>query len=302
MQLTIGQCATLACIHEATAPKPGNVHRGSDFDDLTYPDLLAAAVAIGPAMESAATNRVGTVVLEAVRATRAVVGTNANLGTVLLLAPLAAVPRETPLGDGIGSVLKRLEPADARDVYEAIRVAKPGGMGRVAEADVADLESPPPANLLDAMRLAADRDLVARQFVNGFHEVLIDAAGSLAAGFSRGWTAGETIVHTHLVLMSRFPDSLIAQMRHQGCAASVGSCRGGARGRLAARRIVLAGLRGFGFLATVRRASSQSGHDGRSDRRGFVCVAARGHNDLAGSLAIGCGAREVARARRERRG
>ena len=168
MQLSIGQSATLACICEATAPKPGNVHRGADFEDLTYPDLLAAAVAIGPAMESAATNRVGTVVLEAVRATRAVVGTNANLGTVLLLAPLAAVPRDTPLADGIGDVLNRLATADAADVYEAIRIAKPGGMGRVAEADVADLEAPPPANLLDAMRLAADRDLVARQFVNGF--------------------------------------------------------------------------------------------------------------------------------------
>jgi triphosphoribosyl-dephospho-CoA synthase len=211
MQLTIGQCATLACICEATAAKPGNVHRGADFEDLTYPDLLAAAVAIGPVMEQAATSRVGTVVLEAVRATRAVVGTNANLGTVLLLAPLAAVPRDIRLGDGIGDVLNRLEAADAHDVYEAIRIAKPGGMGRVAEADVADADAAPPANLLDAMRLAADRDLVARQFVNRFREVLIDAAGSLADGFSRGWTAGETIVLTQLTLMSRFPDSLIAR-------------------------------------------------------------------------------------------
>lgn len=211
MQLSIGQCATLACICEATAPKPGNVHRGADFEDLTFPDLLAAAVAIGPAMDRAETSRVGTVVLEAVRATRAIISTNANLGTVLLLAPLAAVPRDKPLAEGIGAILNRLEAADARDVYEAIRIAKPGGMGRVAEADVADVERPPPANLLDAMRLAANRDLVARQFVNGFHEVLIDAAGSLADGFARGWTAGEMIVHAQLTLMSRFPDSLIAR-------------------------------------------------------------------------------------------
>lgn len=211
MQLSIDQCATFACICEATAPKPGNVHRGADFEDLSYPDLLAAAVAIGPAMEMAATRRVGTVVLEAVRATRAVISTNANLGTVLLLAPLAAVPRTARLGDGIGSVLDRLEPADARDVYEAIRLAKPGGMIRVAEADVNDAAVPPPASLLDAMRLAADRDLVARQFVNGFQQVLDDAASSLANGFAQGWTAGEAIVHAQLTLMSRFPDSLIAR-------------------------------------------------------------------------------------------
>jgi triphosphoribosyl-dephospho-CoA synthase len=44
--LGIGQCATLACFLEATAPKPGNVHRGADFDDLTYPDLIASAIMI----------------------------------------------------------------------------------------------------------------------------------------------------------------------------------------------------------------------------------------------------------------
>jgi len=211
MQLSIGQCATLACILEATAPKPGNVHRSADFEDLTYPDLLAAAVAIGPAMENAATGRVGAVVLEAIRATRRVIGTNANLGTVLLLAPLAAVPCTARFADGIGSVLDRLEPDDARDVYEAIRIAKPGGMGRAAEADVNDANAPPPESLLNAMRLAADRDLVARQFVNGFQQVLDDAAFLLADGFEHGWTAGEAIVHAQLTLMSRFPDSLIAR-------------------------------------------------------------------------------------------
>ena len=211
MQLSIGQCATLACICEATAPKPGNVHRGADFDDLTYPDMLAAAVAIGPAMETAVTCRVGAVVLEAIRATRAAVGTNANLGTVLLLAPLVAVPRATPLADGIGAVLERLEPADARDVYEAIRIARPGGMNRVAEADVNDAAAPPPLSLMDAMRLAADRDLVARQFVNGFEQVLGDAARSLADGLELGWTIGQAIVHAQLTLMSRYPDSLIAR-------------------------------------------------------------------------------------------
>lgn len=211
MQLTIGQCATLACICEATASKPGNVHRGADFEDLTYPDLLAAAVAIGPAMESAASRRVGTVVLEAVRATQAVVGTNANLGTILLLVPLAAVPKATPLADGVGSVLDRLGPEDARDVYEAIRIAKPGGMGRVAEANVTDAGASMPSNLLHAMGLAAERDLVARQFVNGFEQVLVDAAGLLADRFAQGWTAGEAIVHAQLTLMSRFPDSLIAR-------------------------------------------------------------------------------------------
>lgn len=209
MQLSIGQCASLACILEATAPKPGNVHRGADFEDLTYADLLTAAVAIGPAMESAGSQSVGATVLEAVRATHALVATNANLGTVLLLAPLAAVPRAISLAEGIQSVLDGLDADDARNAYEAIRLAKPGGMGRVEAADVAAVDSPP--SLVEAMRLAADRDLVARQFVNGFEQVLSESAKSLADGFVAGWSAGEAIVNTQLELMSKFPDSLIAR-------------------------------------------------------------------------------------------
>ena len=34
--LSIGQCASLACLLEATAPKVGNVHRGTDFENLTF--------------------------------------------------------------------------------------------------------------------------------------------------------------------------------------------------------------------------------------------------------------------------
>ena len=48
MQHKIAQYVTLACLLEATAPKPGNVHRGADFDDLTFADFLVSGVTIGP--------------------------------------------------------------------------------------------------------------------------------------------------------------------------------------------------------------------------------------------------------------
>src|SRR5262245_36434157 len=97
--LTIGQCATLACLLEVTAPKVGNVHRGADFDGLTFADFVTSAVAIGPAMEQAAETGVGRAVLSAIQATRQLVATNTNLGMVLLIAPLAAAPRRS-LQDG----------------------------------------------------------------------------------------------------------------------------------------------------------------------------------------------------------
>ena len=93
MSLSIGQCATLACLMEVTAPKPGNVNRGADFEDLSFFDFAASAVAIEPAMEAAASQPVGRTVYDAVQATRRASNTNTNLGTVLLLAPLLIYER-----------------------------------------------------------------------------------------------------------------------------------------------------------------------------------------------------------------
>lgn len=206
--LSIGQCATLTCLLEATAPKPGNVHRGADFEDLKFTDFVASAVAIGPAMEAAHQTGVGAAVLAAIRATRKVVSTNTNLGMVLLIAPLAAVPPDRDLREGISAVLRDLGPDDARDVYQAIREVQPGGLGKVAEMDVA---ASPPDDLLAAMRAAAPRDLVARQYAENFTTVLNQVVPWLIEGLEMGWTLTETIVHTHVRLMSEHPDSLIAR-------------------------------------------------------------------------------------------
>jgi triphosphoribosyl-dephospho-CoA synthase len=159
-------------------------------------------------METASRRRLGETVLDAVRATRDAVGTNANLGTILLLVPLATVPRERPLAEGVAEVLGRLDAEDSQLVYEAIRLARAGGMGRVDEADIA---GDAPADLLAAMRLAADRDLVARQYANGFHQLLHDVVPAIKSGLDKGWGTSGAIVHAQLTIMSRFPDSLIAR-------------------------------------------------------------------------------------------
>lgn len=206
--LSVGQCATLACLLEATASKPGNVHRGADFEDMTFTDLAVSAAAIGPAMEAAAQRGVGETVLAAVQATRRLVPVNTNLGTVLLLAPLAAVPRTQSLRAGISQVLRSMTARDAESVYAAIRLAEPGGLGSAAEMDVA---AAPPHSLLVAMAAAAERDLVARQYAEDFHQVLQQAAVWIAAGCADGWPLGDAIVHAQLRLLAAWPDSLIAR-------------------------------------------------------------------------------------------
>ena len=123
--------AQMACVWEATARKPGNVHRYRDFGDTTYLDFVASAAAIGPVVVANLT--VGEVVLEGVRATRLVTNVNTNIGILLLLAPLAVAEPEPDLSMNLERVLASLTREDSRRVYEAIRLVNPGGLGKVDE-------------------------------------------------------------------------------------------------------------------------------------------------------------------------
>lgn len=203
-----GVQATLACLWEATAPKPGNVYRGADFDDLTYADFLTSAAVIGPIINETPRLGVGATVFAAVAATREAVQTNTNLGMLLLITPLAAAAEDRPLAEGVAEVLHNLSIEDANQVYSAIRLAQPGGLGRVDEADVNAAEAPQ-ITLREAMALAADRDLVARQYVNDFAEVRWTADRIAAAATEQ--PLGEAIVRAYLELLAQHPDSLVAR-------------------------------------------------------------------------------------------
>ena len=89
--LDLTQCVTMACLLDVIAPKPGNVHRGADFEDATFLDFAASAVAIGPVIARAKEQALGQTILQAVQARRSVTSTNTNLGIILLLSPLAGL-------------------------------------------------------------------------------------------------------------------------------------------------------------------------------------------------------------------
>src|ERR1700730_14211032 len=101
--------AQLACLLEASAPKPGNVSPGRHFADARYEDFLASAAAIGEPLGGAGTRPVGATVRLAVEATARWTRSNTNLGIVLLLAPIARAAlleaRETDLRGALRRVL-----------------------------------------------------------------------------------------------------------------------------------------------------------------------------------------------------
>jgi triphosphoribosyl-dephospho-CoA synthase len=208
--LSPGLLAQMACLIEVTARKPGNIHRGRDFDDCHFVDFLLSAAAIAAPLDRARATGVGAAIRESVEATRRVVATNTNLGMILLLAPLAAVPADTPLPDGVADVLAATTIDDARHVYRAIRLARPGGLGVSPEQDVAD---EPSVTLLQAMTLAADRDLVARQYANDYDDVFGDIVPALRSALAADQPLETAIVSAYLGFLANHPDTLIARKR-----------------------------------------------------------------------------------------
>jgi triphosphoribosyl-dephospho-CoA synthase len=222
--------AQLACVLEATAPKPGNVSPGREFADLRHDDFLAAAAAIGEPLSGPAP--LGTTIRLAVEATRRRARTNVNLGIVLLLAPLTrAASRSGPPEGGphiegveadlqvrLRGVLNETTVEDAREVYAAIRLASPGGLGKTESQDVA---SEPDLTLLEVMRLAADRDGIAREYATGFATTFGTGAPAIERARQDGLDWDDAVVEVFLTLLAAAPDTHVARRGGAELAADV---------------------------------------------------------------------------------
>ena len=209
MTVDIATAAQLACLLEASAPKPGNVSPGRHFADVRYEDFLASAAAIGVPFADAGSRPVGATILRAATATSQWTRSNTNLGIVLLLAPLA---RAAALGgefrETLRSVLDQTTVADARDVYAAIRLASPGGLGEAAEQDV---HTEPTVTLLEAMTLAAGHDSVAREYATGFATTFETAVPALMRARADRLSWDDVVVETFMTVLAGLPDTHIAR-------------------------------------------------------------------------------------------
>jgi triphosphoribosyl-dephospho-CoA synthase len=229
--LRIAEAAQMACVLEVSALKPGNVNRLHDFPDLHFEDFLLSAVAIGPAMKSAARCSVGNIIWQAIRDTHLLVSTNTNLGIILLLTPLVKACSEyyrlagphghielETLQQQLSVVLANLTIEDARLAYRAIRHAVAGGLGRADEADVSE---EPVITLLQAMALAQERDSVAREYVSGFQVTFAIGYPALQRTFLATHNLTQAIVQAFLTLLASMPDTLISRKRGDDVACQV---------------------------------------------------------------------------------
>jgi triphosphoribosyl-dephospho-CoA synthase len=260
----VAAAAQLACLLEASAPKPGNVSPGRPFADTRYEDFLASAVAIGEPLAGAGTRGLGRTILHAIEATARWTRSNTNLGIVLLVAPLARAALCTAEVGGGGTlraalrgVLAETNIEDARDVYAAIRLAAPGGLGQATEQDV---QNDPTVTLLDAMRLAADRDGIAREYADSFEATFEIGAPALerARADELGWS--EAVVETFLTLLAARPDTHIA--RRGGAALAAQATRLAAEARAAGGVRSAAGLKAIDEMDRALRDERHHGNPG----------------------------------------
>ena len=197
---------------EVMCPKPGNVGPDQPFSNLeqgqivSVTDFLKSAVAIAPIASEATSQSIGKTILACVQATQNTVGHNTNLGIILLLVPLAAVPKLQSLRDGIDAVLDALTVEDSCLVYRAIRLAEPGGLGSAEQQDVRD---EPQLALRACMQLAADRDAIALQYHNGFQQVLGEGTQLLNDAQRISSLQQQQITWTALNLLASMGDTLI---------------------------------------------------------------------------------------------
>jgi len=230
----IAAAFTASCRDELDAPKPGNVHVSSSPGRKSPEDFLRSAEAAAAPLTVPGAG-VGRRIFAAVEATRAAVGTNTNLGIILLCAPLAAAAeKDAPdLRAALARVLRDLDIADAELAFRAIVAAAPGGLGRAERHDVFGAAD---VTLRQAMAEAADRDRIARQYVSDFDDVFTLGEPVLQAALARGHERKWATLSVFLGFASTLCDSHIVREHGPASADEVRRAAAHLRERLDAAR------------------------------------------------------------------
>jgi triphosphoribosyl-dephospho-CoA synthase len=244
----VGNCARLAALLEVSAyPKPGNVHRLSDFPETCYEHFLAGGVALGSVMGNLALKasesrvlgdvKLGKSIKEAVDATFLwQSGGNTHLGIILLFAPISAGAGATlingsfevkKLREYTRNIISMATPNDTLDIYAAIdRAMSSENLGSSDELDVKDQDSNDRIireNItpVDVFELCKDRDMICHEWVTGFKTVFETGYPFLKKRITQGASINNATIDTFLKILSENPDSLIKRKKGEEAAKQI---------------------------------------------------------------------------------
>lgn len=230
--------AELALLLEvAGTPKPGNVDRTHDFDDLRFEHFLAGSVGSRRGLQLAEDGApVGEAFERGVRGMSQQRGGNTQFGCLLLLVPLVkAAAAEELSPSGVADVVESTTVEDAENFYRAfehVNVAVGDPPEDAGELDVRRGSGAIPAlearelTFYDVMELSADRDGNAREWTGEFRRTFSTAESILA---DDGLIL-DRAARAFLNLLAGEPDTLVATQHGTEVAAEVSRLAGDAQG------------------------------------------------------------------------
>ena len=208
-KINLAHAFKAACIGELEALKPGNVHIFADGHGMTVQDFMLSAEVVSEVIAKPDLT-LGERILLSVEATQKAVNCNSNLGVILLCAPIlqaALIESNTYFFSRLQQVLADTTQQDAALTFKAIALANPAGLGVSERFDV---HLPVSCNLLQAMQVAAPKDLIAQQYANNFADLtdgLVCYQQALALWQRPAWAA----TAVHLYYMRQFLDTHIVR-------------------------------------------------------------------------------------------
>jgi len=237
----IASCLELAILLESSAHKPGNISVVTNFEDTRYEHFLASAVAARASFELAAQRGmalskgeispsqmgVGDIIKDCVqRISKWQLGGNTLLGTVILLSPIAVAAGMSGDEEGrfdipglrrnLKDVIESTTSEDAINLYEAIRIAKPSGLGKVSDLDVNSLEST--RRILDEgitlhqiFKIASTYDTICSEWVNNYPVAFDLAYPYLIEQTRKKKETSQAVIQTFLKVLAEHPDTFIAR-------------------------------------------------------------------------------------------
>jgi triphosphoribosyl-dephospho-CoA synthase len=164
---------------------------------------------------------VGKRILQAVQATWDAVNCNTNLGIILLSAPIIQAALNKTEGDlerKLHEILSSLTVDDAVQCFQAIAIAKPAGLGKLEQHDVS---MNPEITLIEAMTIAAPRDIIALQYQTGFADLFSIGLPIYEQGCNRWLQPAWATTLLYLSYLARWPDSHIIRKHGEDAAFTV---------------------------------------------------------------------------------
>lgn len=223
---TIAKIAQIASALEVSGyPKPGNVHRTRDYDDMEFEDFIISGIVIGDTVREACTDvdvenpELGKYILRAVAETDRWIKNNTNLGIVMMITPIAAAAAISDSFDNIRENVKLLmsntSVDDACDLYDAINIADAGGMGDQDEYDVASDSAKQELRdnsqtMYDVLKISAPWDMLAREMTSDMPAVF-EIGYPTYHKLREEKSKNDACILTFLTILSQVPDTLISR-------------------------------------------------------------------------------------------